>query len=150
MDEVVINILELLLVTDLVDQVRPIETRLEESIVSVNLQALHYVILDFDGSCGCEAEKGDPRVLVLQEIEVQVVFSEVLAPIRHAVHLIDDEAVNFIFGIELVNHAEQAWGFHQPLGGQVDQFVLALPDLVVELPKAAFFFLRLRPVGEGA
>ena len=65
-------------------------------------------------------------------------------------HLIYDEAVNFIFGIELVNHAEQAWGFHQSLGGEVDQFVLALPDLVVELSQATFFFLRLRPVGESA
>ena len=81
---------------------------------------------------------------------MQVVFSEVLAPIRHAVHLIYDKAVNFIFGIELVNHTEQAWGFHQSLGGEVDQFVLSLPDLVVELPKATFFFLRLRPIGEGA
>ena len=56
MDEVVIDILELLLVSDLVDQVRPIEARLKEGIVSVNLQALNYIILDFDGSCGCEAE----------------------------------------------------------------------------------------------
>ncbi len=81
---------------------------------------------------------------------MQVIFSEVLPPIRHAVHLIYNEAVYFIFGIERVNHAEQGWGFNQALWRQVDQFVLALPDLEVEVTNAILFFLRLRPAGESA
>ena len=58
------------LVADLVDKVGSVETRLEEGVVTVNLEPLHNVVFDFDRRSGCQAEKRHSWILVLKKVQV--------------------------------------------------------------------------------
>ena len=74
---------------------------------------------------------------------MEVVFAEVLSPMRYTVNLIDDESVNLTHAVKLINRAEECRTFHDLLRCQVHQFVADLFDLLVEMTNLLLFLLRV-------
>ena len=134
--QVLVHVLELLLVPDLVHQVGPVETGLEERVALLDAQSLHDVLLHLDRGRRGQTQQGHARVPLLQEVQVQVVLAEVLAPVTHAVHLVDHEAVDVATLVQRVDGVHERGTLHQLLRGQVHQFYLQGQDLLVQLPHA--------------
>lgn len=81
------------LVSDLVVEVRSVKAGLEE-VAALDAQSSNDVLLDHFGHSGSETQDGHFRVLLLQGRKVLVFCSEILAPSRHAMHLVYHESLN--------------------------------------------------------
>ena len=59
LNEIIIDVFELLFVTNFIHQIRSVKTRLEKGIIFVDLQSFNNIILDLDCGCSCKAKKWD-------------------------------------------------------------------------------------------
>ena len=101
LDEILIDVLDILLVSDFKVQIGSIEATLEIEHFLLNVENSSYVILDFLSRSGGQTENWHSLELLLEHAQFEIVLSEVLAPLRNAVHLINDEEVDLVLLVEL-------------------------------------------------
>jgi len=74
---------------------------------------------------GGERDARDRRIAFRQDRQLQVFRAEIMAPLRHAVGLVDGEQGQAMGVAQVVELVEEAWR-HQPLGGDVQQVQFAV------------------------
>ncbi len=135
---------------DLVKEIRAVERRFEHRGVR-HSQILLYVHLHLGGGRGGEGDQGGRAYVVYDGTYASVLGSEIVAPLRYAVRLVD--------GIE--RYLDLAQKRHvvllgERLGGEVQQFGLALQHVAAHLVDGRFVERRIEEMsyarfgGEGA
>lgn len=79
---------------------------------------------------------------------MQVVLAEVLAPVGHAVHLVDNKSVNQVSLVELFKHLQKSGRFYEFFRGQIDKLVLNCLNFLIKMAHL-FLFLGLVTDREG-
>ena len=98
---IVVYVVKRLLVSDFEEQVRPVEAALEIKHRVCYPEDLRDVVLDLYCSCGGEAKQGYFRELPPQGAQVEVILTEVLAPVRAAVDLVYHESIDLVPRVKL-------------------------------------------------
>ena len=117
----------LLLLVHLVEEVRPVERRGERDAPRrrparpVHLQDRHDVELDALGRRRRQRDERHVGEVVLERRQLFVVGTEVVAPLRHAVRLVDDEARELAVARERRQAVLQLARRREPLGRHVDE-----------------------------
>ena len=136
-------VFDLLLVLDLIDQIWSIKAALEVDHFICDSKTLRYVILHLLSGRSCQSKDRNNRETLLQDVQVQIIFTEVLSPMRYAMYFIDDEAVNFAICIDLIERTDQTWTLDNLLRSEIDNFVFELSDFMVEGPNLFLFLLSV-------
>ncbi|MNF79222.1 hypothetical protein D3C84_614300 [compost metagenome] len=127
----------LILGHDAVEDVRPIETG-EEQLGLFQMQALGDLLAGAHVRGGGQGDARHLREQLGELTELQVFGAEVVAPLRHAVRLVDGEQ-----GDRQALQEGQHARLHQALGGQVEQLDLAAAQALGDL---ALLLRRLRRI----
>ncbi|MNZ90218.1 hypothetical protein D3C78_1091730 [compost metagenome] len=118
----------LLLGHDAVEDVRPVEAG-KELLGVLQVQALDHLLAGAHVRRGGQGDARDMREVLGELAQLQVFRTEVVAPLGHAVRLVDGEQAD----VQLLQEAQHA-RLHQTLGRQVEQLDLATTQAIGDVP----------------
>ena len=105
---------------------------------------MNEIVLDLDRGGRCQAEYSYIGPSLLEHTQVEIVATKVLAPVRNAVDLVDDEAIDLVALSHLGNQVEQTFRLDESFRGQVNNIELFIFNLAVDLAHFALAALGLR------
>jgi hypothetical protein len=108
-----IDVLELFLLSNFVEQIASIETTLEENYFVSNTKAMDYVFFNFNGSCCSQTKQWNFWESLFKLVEVKIIFTEVLSPMRNTMDFIYDEPVYLLDSVEIIESCHKCWTFYQ-------------------------------------
>ncbi len=113
----------LILGLDAVEDVRPVELERKRS---ASCRCRRWAISSRVrmSAVAVRAMRGTPREQLGELAQLQVLRAEVMAPLRHAVRLVDGEQRQLLQALQEIQHAR----LHQALGRQVEELDLAAAD----------------------
>ena len=94
LNQILLSVLHFLLFTNFVNQIGPIERALEIDDSIFDSKPLCHVIFNFLSCGSCQTQNWHLWKSLFQNVQVEVVFAEILPPVRHTVHLVNDKAIN--------------------------------------------------------
>ena len=77
---------------------------MEVDHVFCDAEAFGDVFFYLDSSSSSQTEQRHSRVILLKNIKLQIILSEILPPRTHTMHLIDDKPVKFICFVEILQN----------------------------------------------
>jgi len=99
---IMLDVLDLFLVSDFIEQIGSVKATLEVDDFIGNPKSFSYVILNFLCGCGRQSKYRTSRESFFKDIQVQIIFAEVLTPVRNAMNLIDHKPVDLAALVKLV------------------------------------------------
>ena len=131
--QILLSILHFLLFTNFIDQVGPIERTLEIDNSIFDSKPFCHIIFNFLSCSSSQAKNWHFWESLFQNVQVEVVFAEILPPMRNTVHFVDHKAVNSPLRIQIVHNADQARTFDDLFWRQVNQLEISISNPLVHI-----------------